>query len=63
MLRGPLLYLIYVIDIDIATSGQILSFADDTSLFLSNSNLDILFHDANIEITNYTIGFVRINSR
>ena len=32
----------------------ILSFADDASLlaplFLSNSNLDILFHDANIEM-------------
>ena len=47
---GPLLYLIYVNDIGIATSCQILSFADDTSLFLSNSNLDILFHDANIEM-------------
>ena len=46
---GPLLYLIYVDDIDIATSGQIL-FADDTSIFLSNSDLNILFHDANIEM-------------
>ena len=49
---GPLLYLIYINYIDIATSCQILSFADDTSLFLSNSNLDtcILLHDANIEM-------------
>ena len=47
---GSLLYLIYVHDVHVATFGKILSFADDTSLFLSNSNLAILFHNANIEI-------------
>ena len=49
---GTLFYLIYVDDIHVAIS-QILSFADDTSLFLSNTNLDILFHDANIEMNKF----------
>jgi hypothetical protein len=47
---GPLLYLIYVNDIANSTSGNILSFADDTSLYLSDSNLDSLFANANVEV-------------
>ena len=39
---GPLLYLMYVNDIDVATFW--------TNTILSNSNLDILFHDANIKM-------------
>jgi hypothetical protein len=47
---GPLLYLIYVNDIYNSCSGTILSFADDTTIYLSNSNLNQLYHNANIQI-------------
>ena len=40
---GPLLYLIYVNDIDKSTMGNILSFADDTSLFISDTDPSNLF--------------------
>jgi hypothetical protein len=49
---GPLLYLIYVNDISKSTTENILSFADDTSLFISDSNIDNLFQRANTEINN-----------
>ncbi len=49
---GPLLYLIYVNDIANSTNGTILSFADDTSLVLSNSNPYVLYNDANIAMNN-----------
>jgi hypothetical protein len=45
---GPLLYLIYVNDISMSTTEKILSFADDTSLYLSNSNETELFKHANL---------------
>ena len=44
---GPLLYLIYVNDISKSTNGHILSFADDTSLYVSDSDPDDLFNKAN----------------
>ena len=44
---GPLLYLLYVNDIPNSTSGHILSFADDTSLFISDSNITNLYLRAN----------------
>ena len=49
---GPLLYLIYVNDIPKSTKASLLSFADDTSLFISKSNIDDLFASANEEINN-----------
>ena len=49
---GPLLYLIYVNDISASTDYILLSFADDTSLYLSDSNIDTLFQTANVEINN-----------
>lgn len=49
---GPLLYLIYVNDISESTAGSILSFADDTSLIISNSNAISLFQSGNTEINN-----------
>ena len=49
---GPLLYLIYVNDIHHATRGTILSFADDTSLIISENDMSTLFQRANIEIDN-----------
>lgn len=49
---GPLLYLIYVNDIHKSCESNILSFADDTTLYISHSNLTDLFHVANTEINN-----------
>ena len=42
---GPLLYLIYVNDIGNSCQGNILSFADDTTLY--TSHLDELYANAN----------------
>jgi hypothetical protein len=47
---GTLLYLIYVNDIAKSCNENILSFADDTSLYLSDSNIDNLFSNANIQL-------------
>jgi hypothetical protein len=49
---GPLLYLIYVNDISQSTEANILSFADDTSLYLSHPDINTLFEKANLEINN-----------
>ena len=45
---GPLLYLIYVNDIYKCTNASILSFADDTSLIISDTNLITLYERANV---------------
>ncbi len=47
---GPLLYLIYVNDIGFSCNGKILSFADDTTIYVSDSNIDHLYANANILI-------------
>ena len=47
---GPLLFLIYVNDIGNSCHANILSFADDTTLYMSGSNLDQLYADANTQI-------------
>ena len=47
---GPLLYLLYVNDIKNACTANILSFADDTTLYLSDPDLSSLYHKANKEI-------------
>ena len=44
---GPLLFLIYINDISHSTTEHILSFADDTAVFLSDSNPSRLFNRAN----------------
>ena len=44
---GPLLFLIYIYDISHCTTENILSFADDTTVFLSDSNPSRLFNRAN----------------
>ena len=43
---GPLLYLIYVNDIHKSCNSNILSFADDATLFLSNSDIGFLYEEA-----------------
>ena len=47
---GPLLYLIYVNDISNSCSTNILSFADDTTLYSSNSDVKQLISNANSHI-------------
>ena len=47
---GPLLYLIYVNDIENSCVGNILSFADDTTLFMSDSNIETLYANANKQV-------------
>ncbi len=49
---GPLLYLIYVNDISKATDTSVLSFADDTSMFISDANLHTLYAKANVAMGN-----------
>jgi len=44
---GPLLFLIYINDISYCTSEKIVSFADDTTVFLSDDNHVDLFKRAN----------------
>ena len=45
---GPLLCLLYVNDIAKSTDGYILSFADDTSMYLSDPNIKNVYSQANI---------------
>ena len=47
---GPLLYLLYVNDIQGSTPQTILSFADDTTMIVSDSKLTNLFKLANAEM-------------
>jgi len=49
---GPLLYLIYVNDIGNSCQCHILSFADDTTLYASHSNINQLFSIANKQLEN-----------
>ena len=48
---GPLLFLIYVNDLnkDSSTLKPVM-FADDTNLFLSNRDINKLFNDMNVEL-------------
>ena len=48
--REHALLQIHYTDIYNSCSGTILSFADDTTIYSSNSNLSQLYHDANIQI-------------
>lgn len=48
---GPLLFLIYVNDLPIASPAlSTIMFADDTNLFYSSSNIENLFHKVNREL-------------
>jgi len=44
---GPLLYLIYVSDISMSTAVHIVSFADDTSMYISDNDINRLYSKAN----------------
>ena len=54
---GPLLYLIYVNDIHNSVDSTVLSFADDTSVIVSSTDLRGLFRTANTEINKLFIWF------
>ena len=58
---GPLLFLIYINDLPMASSLFMpILFADDTNLFCTNGKLDILVSEINVELVNiYTL--VRVN--
>ena len=47
---GPLLFLVYVNDISTSCGSNVLSFADDTTLYVSHSDLGALYDIANTEI-------------
>ena len=49
---GPLLFLIYINDIPNCTEAKILSYADDTTVILSNSDPFVLFRDSNLALDN-----------
>ena len=54
---GPLLYLVYVNDIAKACDSSIFSFADDTTMVLSHSNLQTLFENANAHMNELYMWF------
>jgi hypothetical protein len=54
---GPLLYLIYVNDIYKACNSNILSFADDTTMLVSDSNLNNLYLNANKYVNDLYVWF------
>ena len=55
---GPLLFLIYVNDLFKASNPLMeLMFADDTNLFMSHKNTDILFDSMNVELANVSTWF------
>ena len=54
---GPLFYLIYVNDIHKSCNSNILSFADDTTLFLSSSDIESFYKEANKEINSSYMWF------
>ena len=43
---GPLLFLIYINDISVSTHVDLLSFADDTTMYLSSNSIESLFENA-----------------
>ena len=49
---GPLLYLIYVNDIENSCDSNILSFAHDTTIYSSHSDINSLFEMGNAKINN-----------
>ena len=54
---GPLLYLIYVNDVQSSTSAQILSFADDTTITVSSNNINTLMQKANSSLSDINTWF------
>ena len=47
---GPIIFLLYIDDINHCTSLNVLSYADDTTIYTSNSNADTLYAEVNKEL-------------
>ncbi len=47
---GPLLFLLYINDIALSTNMDVLSFADDTTVYASNPNIRELYDQTNLEL-------------
>jgi len=47
---GPILFLVYINDIKYCTNLSLLSFADDTTLYMSHANLTVLYNTINNEL-------------
>ena len=58
---GPVLFLIYINDISNSTSLNLLSFADDTTIYHSDCDINNLTLILNHELKIYTIGCVQTN--
>ena len=54
---GPILFFIYINDIQNCTSLIFLSFADDTTVYSYHSNITQLFNNMNKELTELTDWF------
>jgi len=53
---GPLLFLLYVNDFpNYLTSSSTVRFTDDTSILLTHSNLNTIYHQANEDLKNVDI--------
>jgi hypothetical protein len=53
---GPLLFLIYVNDVHLSTNLEVLTFADDTTAYISNNNIQSLYCETNEELhTRYIV--------
>ena len=51
---GPLLFILYIDDIANALStANVLSFADDATLYVSHTDIEFLYSNANFSLTNF----------
>ena len=60
---GPILFLIYINDISNSTELNLLSFADDTTIYCSETTLDDNHKKATSELTKYLTGFMSIDNK